>query len=122
MAVEARHFPGGGRTSSRRTAAAAATACAGATARSSGSFGGKSGDFEVQLPAEAEIGTEADETSEGATEQSIDVFGIVEAFMAEESNEEADTDPPSHARYVRTSGKRDATDSDATEVFRPFEH
>jgi hypothetical protein len=50
----------------------------------------KSGDFEVQLPAEAEIGTESDEASEGATEQPIDVFGIVEAVLAEESAEEAD--------------------------------
>ena len=50
----------------------------------------KSGDFEVQLPAEAEIGTESDEASEGATEQPIDVFGIVEAVLAGESAEEAD--------------------------------
>jgi hypothetical protein len=49
----------------------------------------KSGDFEVQLPAGAQIGTRA---AEGATEQPIDVFGIVHAWLAEESSQEADAE------------------------------
>ena len=50
----------------------------------------KSGDFEVELPAEVEIGIDSDEASEGATERPIDVFAIVEEVLAEESAEEAE--------------------------------